>query len=360
MASSPSSFWQWFEENATRLRPALFGKDPAAREEAFEEIREALDEVKSEVILEFSSGETPDTYHVIVSADSRPERVDAVKELVASAPELRGWQVVAFRPRMDVGDSMEIVIGDEKVGPADVWFTVAEEENGLALTLYVRGLTPANERMRGLGAALLAEHAVGERDALTLLSSLRTEPLPEGPEAKGLRPFGDLLAVFAEQRQQRYPSPGALALDPEGSWQAMQGSLGGAVAFVMLNTGLQDVVGHPDYDCRLVITIPFNDVRDDGLPTSGAELDAVQKIGEQLAEALEEGQESLLGLTITSGGRREMNFYTSNADAALRRLQPLRRAVKSHRIETDVEWDTYWRTYRTFSQAGAEEEEAEE
>src|SRR5436189_71206 len=83
-------------------------------------------------------------------------------------------------------------------------------EVGPDLTLRVRGLTPANERLRGLGASLLAQHAVGERDALTMLSALNMEPLPKDPAAAGLRPFRDLVVVFDETRARKYPPPGAL------------------------------------------------------------------------------------------------------------------------------------------------------
>src|SRR5262249_17496447 len=156
-------------------------------------------------------------------ADGRPQRVDLVKDFVASAPALPGWSVVPFRPRMPIGDSLEIALGGETVGPEDIWFQVAGDDDGLNLTLHVRGLAPANERLRGLGASLLAEHAVGERDIMTLLSSLRVAALPKDPAAAGLRPFRDLVGVFDEEKEKRYPRPGSLPLDPDGNWDALRG-----------------------------------------------------------------------------------------------------------------------------------------
>ena len=86
---------------------------------------------------------------------------------------------------MEVGESVEIQLEDECVGPDDIWFHVIDTHEGLDLTLYVRGLTNENERFRGLGATLLAEHAVGERDALTLLQFGANRAVAEAARRRG-------------------------------------------------------------------------------------------------------------------------------------------------------------------------------
>jgi hypothetical protein len=308
------------------------------------------------LILEFDRN--PDDEgpgRLIVSADGRPERVDAVKDFAASAPPMPGWDVVAFRPRMPIAESIEIVIQDERVGPSDIWFDVAESGDGLGLTLYVRGLTPDNERLRGLGASLLAEHAVGERDAVTLLTSLDVRPLP--PSTAGLRPFAELAAVFDAARDERFPPPGELLLNPEGEWQGMQGSISGAPAVVLLHTQLSSVAGHPAYDRRLTVRLPFHEVRDDGMPATEEEYEAVCAVGDRLSESLTAGQQSLFAMSIMSDGRRELVFYTSDARGALGRIDAVRQEGTTHEIEADVERDTFWGMYRAFLGAGEKDED---
>jgi hypothetical protein len=255
---------------------------------------------------------------------------------------------------MEIADSLEIVLEGERVGPADIWFRVAEDEYGLELTLYVRGLNEQNQHLRGLGASLLAEHAVGERDALTLINSLHLLPCPEAPEAEGLRPFRDLVPVFDATRERRYPPPGSLPLDPEGSWGGMSGTINGAFASVMINTGLLELLGHPAYDRRLTVSILFNETRDDGMPATEEEFLAVRDLGDRLTDALQEGQQSLLALTVMTQGRRDLVFYTTNPGAALLRLEPLRDAEQTHRTRATFEYDTWWGFYRQFHQAGTE------
>jgi hypothetical protein len=356
-ATAHAHFWDWFRGNGDRLRDMMYGRDEAAREAASAELREAVEEVQPGLILEF--GPTPDAgpRPLIVSADGRPERVDPVKDFVASAPELPGWEVVAFRRRLPIGDSLEIVLGGETVGPGDIWFQVSGDDDGLNLTLHVRGLTPKNERLRGLGASLLAEHAVGEGDAMTLLNSLRVAALPADPSAAGLRPFRDLVDVFDGEKEKRYPPPGSLPLNPEGEFKALSGTIGSSPFWLLLNTGIRRFAGHPRYDRRLSVIVPFNQTRADGMPATKTEFTAVQDIGTRLGDALEEGQQSLLALTLMSKGERRLVLYTSDADAALRRLEDLRADVETHRVEATVEWDTFWGTYRRFCKAATGNEE---
>src|SRR5262245_30851974 len=359
-ASSPHArFWRWFQANGHRLRAMMYGRDHDAREEASEELREAVAHLKPGLVLEFGPTPTEELRDLIVSADGRRERVDFIKDFVASAPELPGWNVVAFRPRMPINEDIAIRLEDQEVGPDDLWFRIAEDDDGLALTLHVRGLTPENERLRGLGAALLAEHSVGERDAMTLLSDLQVEPLPDVPEAAGLRPFRELVSLFDEVKERKYPPPGSLVLDPEGEWQAMEGTMGGSPALVLLNTGLRRVAGHPAYDHRLAVHVPFNRARPDGMPETEDEYTAVQEIGTRLGEGLEEGQQSLLAATIMTKGRRDLILHTHDVDGALRRLESLKAGVQTHRVEASAERDTFWGLYRSLLHGG-QKEEAEE
>jgi len=351
-------FWQWFKNNGDRLQAAMYGRDDAAREEAAAELREAVHAVQPGLVLELGRGEGSEPRQLIVSADGRPERVDAVKDFVAAAPALPGWEVVAFRPRLPVGESLAIELQGERVGPEDIAFRVTESDDGLDLTLHVRGLTAANEKLRGLGASLLAEHTVGERDALTMLNSLRIEPAA-APGSPGVRPFRELAGVFDEAKAAKYPPPGSLPLDVENDWQNMRGTINGSTALVLLHAGLRPFAGHPDYDSRVTVSIPFHGVNEDGLPTTEEEYVTVCDLGDRLTDAAGEGQQALLAMSIMTRGRRDLIFYTSDADATLERVEALRAEATTHEVEAEVERDTFWGMYRSFCGAGRKAEAEE-
>jgi hypothetical protein len=375
MRPSPghTQFWRWFDENKDRLRADVYGATPAIRDRALSELEDAVGKAQSGVRLELDGPAEAQPRRLIVSADGKPEHVDAVKELAASAPAMAGWEVVAFRPRLAT-DDLAIELQGERVAPDDVWFEVAEGADGLAVTLHVRGLTRANERLRGLGASLLAEHSVGERDTLTLLESLDVKALPSAgasgggwlsrlfrarpespaptPESLGLRPIRELARVFEEAKARKYPPPGSLTIDLEKDWHVGQGMIDGAPTLVRLHAGLGPVAGHPAYDQRLTVTVHFNEAGPEGLGGSKEEYEAVNDLTDRLVEPLQEGQESLVALILTARGRREVVCYTCNAESALRRVEAFRAQQQSHRIEHAVERDTYWVMYRNYLQAG--------
>lgn len=357
MSSDPDSaaFWPWFAAHADRLQRAVYGPDPAARDAALDELREAASDVsEEELVLEIGRPPGDGPGQLVVSADGHLERVDAVKAFVADAPDLPGWEVTAFRPRTPIGESLEIVVEDERVGPADIRFAVAEDADGLALTLYVRGLGGGNARYRGVGASLLAQHAVGERDALTLLSSVDTQPMPA--DATGLRLFADLPAVLDAARHDRYPPPGRLP--PADEWATGTGTMGDQPVILLLRTGLRAVAGHPLYDRRLTVTFPFESAGPNGMPEDDDEFAAACEAGDAVAEALEAGQQSLHALTLTGRGERQVTFYTADPGAALDRLAAVRAEGLGRPFDAEVEWDSYWGMYRSF--VGDDEDEGDE
>jgi hypothetical protein len=355
MKPSPAHvrFWNWFKDNGDRLAELICGSDQDAREEAMNELSAAAREAEDGLVLEMAAADEGGVRTLVVSADGKYQLVDAVKDFVAAAPRVPGWRVVAFRSRDDVS-SFEIALADQRLSAADVWFDVRESENGLSVTLYVRGLTPQNRKMRGLGATLLAQHAVGELDSLTLLDALDLEPLVEPPSSE-LQPLQNLASVFDEAKARRYPPPGSLP-ETEDVWSNLSGTLQGLPALVMLHTALRPLAGHPSYDYRLTVSIPYN-ARDDGLPASTEDYETACELGERLTEQLQKGQQSLLALTITTQGRRELVFYTARAGAALIRLEDARKELPGAQLKSTLERDTFWGRFRTFLDASEEREE---
>jgi hypothetical protein len=356
--SDQALFWQWFDINGNRLLAAACGDDLQAREAAMGELAAASAAAAPGLVLEMCRGREGKAHELIVSVDGKWELVDAAKEFVDAAPALDGWNVVAFRPR-EIMSSMVITLAGERVGADDVWFRVSEGSYGLDVILYVRGLTKANRDRRGLAASLLAEHAVGERDTLTLLNARAAEPLPETPASGGLRPLGELAAAFDGVKAKRFPPPGKLPFGQDSEWATVQGTRDGSPLVGLLHLGLRAVAGHPDYDRRLTVRIPYQS-KGNGFPATREEYLAVCDVGERLTDVLQEGQQSLLALSIMTAGRRELIFHTADAQAALQRVESFRAEGVSHDLEPEVERDTFWNLYRNFCESPGSDEADED
>jgi hypothetical protein len=63
---------------------------------------------------------------------------------------------------------------------------------------------------------------------------------------------------------------------------------------------------------------------------------------------LEDRNESLFAVVITTGGMREFVFYTSNPGAVEAKFKEVRQKVQSHQIQGMIRPDENWDVYRQF------------
>jgi hypothetical protein len=150
--------------------------------------------------------------------------------------------------------------------------------------------------------------------------------------------------------ERKWAPPGRLRVDLDKNWANLKGEIEGELAYIRVNEGLKEVAGHPDYDHRVIVSILLNDIRDDGMPGSKEELQAIDQVEDVYREALQAKQESLLAVVVTTNGRRDLIFYTSNAQGAISKfendLQPL---AETHQVEFMVHPDENWELYQDFT-----------
>jgi hypothetical protein len=179
-------FWEWFQANADRL--AHFEAD---QEAIFEELSDELHKVHRKLTFEFGPETGAGGREFIVSADGNRALFPFVQGLVAAAPELPGWKILAFRQRKET-DGLSLRMGDLELDPKTVWFKAKREQGKVALTLYLDGLTPKNKDSLSRAALILLDTALGEYDVEMKVGPLEFKPLPADPAARGLHPFKEL------------------------------------------------------------------------------------------------------------------------------------------------------------------------
>jgi hypothetical protein len=174
-------FWEWFGHNSGRLF-----RFEADRDAVFAELSGELARVSKGLTFEIGE-EKAGQREFVVSADGIRELFPAVQKLVAAAPPLPGWTIVAFRQPKSL--DFTIQLGEHELGADDVWFSAAPEGERVGLTLYVRGLTDDNRHLLGPAVFLLLDSAVGEYNVETKVGAIDSRPLPEDPAAQGLQPL---------------------------------------------------------------------------------------------------------------------------------------------------------------------------
>lgn len=188
LANEP--FWEWFKENVSRIEEGR-----RAHPTLPDEIVSRLREIHPDLVFEVATyGDRPNEF--IVSADGIRDVFPHVERVVASAPEIPGWRIIAFRPREEDWATSTLRYDGFELDPNDLWFRADMIHGEFALTVFADGL--AGERRKSLIAAifLMLDGALGEYDVVTGVRYLDFEELTDAARLSGLRPFTELRDAF--------------------------------------------------------------------------------------------------------------------------------------------------------------------
>jgi len=176
--SGSTPFWEWLAANTGRIH-ADFKKNIQS---ISKEIGSAFGQSYPGLTWEISPSQSP-PWLFCVSADGNRDLFSKVEQAVREAPQLKGWKVQAFRPRGSL--TAEIEMGGHTLGYDDIWCSVEGRPDGVAVTLWIRGLSPESDSVLSRAAVILLDNAVGEYDAVVKIKQLNRGPLPPSPQKTG-------------------------------------------------------------------------------------------------------------------------------------------------------------------------------
>lgn len=190
-----SLFWRRFSEKSTELAVADSANCPV-----YDQLLAALQEIHGGLFFEFCTGE--DENELIVSAEGDTSLFPLVREIVAAAPAIDGWEVIALKPK--IGMPVTAQWKDFTVHTDDVVFGPLERERSsdLGLRMYVPGLAP--ERVDDAHSALLRalDHALGEEQFAMCVQFTEVVPLPGDADVNDFIPLRDVDA-FIDWRERK-------------------------------------------------------------------------------------------------------------------------------------------------------------
>jgi hypothetical protein len=186
--SPEERFWSWFKSNSDRL--FSFEQN---QEAIFRELDATLAEVDSELTFEFGPVRGG-RREFFISAGGNKKAFPVVERLVAAAPELLGWRIVAFIPRRGV--DLQLEIGDIQIGPDDVWFRLERDGAKVGVSLYLEEFDDPEGPASVQATFLMLDGALGEYDVEIKVGFIERHRLPPNPAQRGLRPFHELPDAF--------------------------------------------------------------------------------------------------------------------------------------------------------------------
>lgn len=191
--NNPQAFWSWFQSAHQRLA-ALRGE---RNEALLDELHDQLQRCSTGLWFEIG-GHPNGPMKLIISAEGDPDYFDDVRELVACAPSMPGWEFVAFKPAQ--GFSFRTEYDDVVVDPALSWFlplASAADPNAFGLRVAVPGFTDELAQSFRAAAYIMLETGLGELASAEAVQHLEVAAPPDAPEAEGYIELNELDAYLA-------------------------------------------------------------------------------------------------------------------------------------------------------------------
>ena len=125
--------------------------------------------------------------------------------LVAESPKMDRWRVTAFRPRRT--HMSQIEIGETRVDPEDVEFSLLTKGSEIGISLFIPGFIDTDVTLKQIGYLMLDE-ALGEYDVETKVGLIKMLP-SHSPLATKRYPISDLATLF-DQLTSRLTKPASV------------------------------------------------------------------------------------------------------------------------------------------------------
>ncbi len=185
-------FWTWFQANQQLLAST---ENPG--DKVHVELGENLKRIDEGLTFEIGKA-AGDKRELAVSADGVPELFPIVKEVVAAAPKMEKWQVVAFRQRVPAETLKELAIqggsaggGSEQIGLAvkDMRGSISRVAEKANVTVFLKN-NSGNEGQQNM-VLIMLQQALGESDLVTKVGDIRFASIEED-DKKNSVPFEQL------------------------------------------------------------------------------------------------------------------------------------------------------------------------
>jgi hypothetical protein len=177
-------FWAWFSENNAKY---LFVHEiePALQQKYLAELAEELHKFNRNLFF-LVGGHPDEDMELVITAEGNKKYFEKVEELVATAPPVPRWKIIAFKPPM--GCDFKIEYQGLVFDPREIWFMALEnpaKPEDIGIQVCYKNYQQEKENEFLGGTFLILDIVLGEKSSALDLQHIEVGPLPENPEEDG-------------------------------------------------------------------------------------------------------------------------------------------------------------------------------
>ena len=203
MNNSLTQFWNWFSKNN---KPYLFihQVDLEERERLLDDLMKELHKYCGQLFFEMG-GHPDDMQELIITAEGHKENFPVAEALVAAAPEIQGWKMIALIPPRDA--DFEINFEGVVLKPDEIWFFPLQNENDpgkIGVRVFIKNYEVMKDNSFFMPALYkVLDVILGEKSFALDLDYVDADQLPENPEDMRLSKL-ELLPQFIEWYKSKF------------------------------------------------------------------------------------------------------------------------------------------------------------
>ena len=192
---SEAQFWAWFSKRHDEYRSVDRSTNS---EDLLDRFQEQLHRYDDRLYFEISEPLKDGSNELIITAEGIRERFSKVEALVAAAPKIPEWTIIAFRPAL--GFEFVHEYGELKIDPRKLWFLPLIAKSApsiLGLRVGLPAFDEAAEDKIKNSVWIILDTGLGEQICAERIRHLEVVVLPEKPEEEGFIELPELPEYLA-------------------------------------------------------------------------------------------------------------------------------------------------------------------
>ncbi len=188
-------FWKWFKQhNSIYLNLLKFTASKTALEYQFNELLIHLRAYCKWIEADIMPGKNPQEATLIITTGGRPKGFKRAEQLVAKAPAIPNWTIIALRPPRPLGEFVELRSKPVDITLDNCWFRYMYKDNKerIVIGLYVDWILPGKESAVMEHVFLYVENLLGERSKALNVYIKNIEPRCDAPAKATLHKLEEL------------------------------------------------------------------------------------------------------------------------------------------------------------------------
>ncbi len=343
--NSYNDFWNWFLKHEKEFFKVV-QNGSNIDQDFFKKLSPKLDEIHDEIY--FLAGMFDEhTAELILTPDGAIRNVFLVEELVAAAPEIKGWKFTALKPSSDIKD-VSINMGDFEFNSDNLKFYPnlhKDYPDEIDLTIVYDDFIEDEKGVQTNGIYIFLDNFLGELHSITLIDSLKV--VSKNDISEELIPIEKLKDYLIWREKEFVEKYEGVRHDTENdNYSSLEAKTkNGEIVLAIVNSDLIHWDKKASHPWVVSIEIPFDGSNNSGMPDNET-YQLLNEIEDEIMLDLKDLDGYLNVGRETSSGKREIHFACKEFRKPPKVLNEIIKKYNKVEVSYEIYKDKYWQSFK--------------